>query len=137
MSRTKKITFTLLLLVAAGTAAWALADSKPVNFLFEAGWEPDAKLPGGGVIVNRGEGANGVITVDLPMPPPAESVEPPIELGADEVTYMDITVTDENGVERRYKTEQKEAVNYSIELEYRWDNDVVQKYLVKHTVPQQ
>ena len=49
----------------------------------------------------------------------------------------DITVTDENGVERRYKTEQKEAVNYNIELEYRWDNDVVQNYVLKHTVQQQ
>ena len=62
----------LLLLLCAGVL-WALADSKNVTILFEAEWEANTDLPGGGIIVGRGEGSNGVISVNLPMPPPTET----------------------------------------------------------------
>ncbi|MBE0643421.1 MAG: hypothetical protein IH600_05030 [Bacteroidetes bacterium] len=134
MNRLSKIAGILLLLTLVAGAAWALADSKSVNFLFEAAWEVDETLPGGGVIVSRGEGSNGVITVDLPMPPPTDAVEPPIELNADDVTYMDIKVKDENGVEHHYTEDHIKTVNYNLEFEYEWDNGTTQKYVVKNTV---
>jgi hypothetical protein len=124
----------VLLITAIATTVWALADSKSVNFLFEAAWEVNTELPGGGIIVSRGEGSNGVITVDLPMPPPTESVDPPIELNKDNVTYMDIHVTDDNGVKRHYTNDHIGTVNYRIELEYQWDNGTKQKYVVINMV---
>lgn len=134
MNRLSKIAGILLLLTLIAGAAWALADSKSVNFLFEAAWEVDETLPGGGVIVSRGEGSNGVITVDLPMPPPTEAVDPPIELTSDNVTFMDIKVKDENEVEHHYTSDHIKTVNYNLELEYQWDNGTTQKYVVKNTV---
>jgi hypothetical protein len=133
MKRTTRIAGILLLLAVAASAAWAVADSKSVNILFDAAWEVDESLPGGGVIVSRGEGGNAVITVDLPMPPPANSIQPPIELGADDVTYMYISVEDDQGVMRHYTDEQINTGNYRIEFEYIWDNGVTQEYVVKHT----
>ncbi|MFA6232860.1 MAG: hypothetical protein WC824_01560 [Bacteroidota bacterium] len=134
MNRPIPFTYVVLLLVLIGSAAWAVADSKSVNFLFEAEWMVDPKLPGGGIIVSRGEGTNGVITVDLPLPPPEVSVDTPIKLTADNVTYMDIKVVDENGVTRHYTSEHIKTVNYRIDLEYEWDNGVTQKYLVENIV---
>jgi hypothetical protein len=129
-----KITYLVLFFTLIGSAAWALSDSKSVSFLFEAVWKVDANLPGGGVIVSRGEGTNGVITVDLPLPPPTESVDTPIELTAADVTHMDITIEDNEGVTRHYTKDQIETVNYRIDLEYEWDNGVMQKYVVENTV---
>lgn len=133
--RTLRKTAVILLLIAAiASTVWALADSKSVNFLFEAAWEVNTELPGGGIIVSRGEGSNGVITVDLPMPPPTESVDPPIELNKNNVTYMDIHVTDDNGVKRHYTNDHIATVNYRFELEYQWDNGTKQKYVVINMV---
>ncbi|MFZ1729361.1 MAG: hypothetical protein WBQ23_08585 [Bacteroidota bacterium] len=134
MSRIKKSFTVILLLTLIGSVAWALADTKSVNFLFKAVWEVDSSLPGGGVLVSRGEGTNGVVTVELPMPPPSKAVDPPIKLTASDVSYMDITVEDETGATRHYGTEQKESVNYRFELEYEWDNGITQKYLLENTV---
>ncbi len=134
MKQILKISSVLFLLALVATTLWALADSKSVTFLFEPAWEKDAELPGGGVIVSRGEGTNGVISVDLPLPPPSMSSEGPIELGADEVTYMDITVEDEDGVVRHYTDEHIRTVNYRIDLEHEWDNGVIQKYRVINMV---
>ena len=98
MNRLSKIAGILLLLTLVAGAAWALADSKSVNFLFEAAWEVDETLPGGGVIVSRGEGSNGVITVDLPMPPPTEAVEPPINYLARDYTSFRTLMLDRMAV---------------------------------------
>lgn len=130
MNKLRNAAIALAMLAVIASTVWALADSKSVNFLFEAGWEADAELPGGGIIVSRGEGSNGVITVDLPMPPPTEAVTPPIELNKDQVTFMDIHVIDDNGVNRHYTTEHIGTVGYRIELEYQWDNGTTQKYVV-------
>ena len=134
MNRFNRIVTTMLVLAVAATAAWALADSKSVNIRFEPAWEVDESLPGGGVIVSRGEGGNAVITVDLPLPPPSETGENPVELTSAEVSFMDITVEDENGVERTYTDDHIEKVNYNISFEYTWDNEVTQQYVVKHTM---
>lgn len=132
MNRFKRVVITTLALAVAATAAWALADSKSVNIRFEPAWEVDESLPGGGVIVSRGEGGNAVITVDLPLPPPSEAGENPIELTSEQVTFMDITVEDENGVERTYTTDHIDKVNYNIAFEYTWDNEVTQEYVLQH-----
>jgi len=124
----------LLLLLMAATVAWTAADSKSVNILFDAAWEVDESLPDGYVIVSRGEGGNGVITVNLPMPPPSEEQPEAIELTASDVTFMDITVEDNEGVVRHYTSEQIETINYRIEFNYEWDNGIAQDYVVKHTV---
>ena len=129
----RRYTGTIALLLLLASVAWALADSKSVNILFEAAWEADAPLPGGGVIVSRGEGSNGVVTVDLPMPPPETALDEAIELTSKDVTYMDITVEDDEGVTRHYTEEHIQSINYRIEFEYEWDNGVAQKYVVKHT----
>ncbi|MDT8322871.1 MAG: hypothetical protein RRA94_02080 [Bacteroidota bacterium] len=134
MHHFKRFSGLVMLLLLLASIAWALADSKSVNILFEAAWEADESLPGGGVIVSRGEGGNGVITVDLPMPPPAEGQSEPIELTADNVTFMDITVEDDEGVSRHYTEEHIKSINYRIEFDYEWDNGVTQAYLVQHTV---
>jgi hypothetical protein len=134
MKQLRNVATVLALLAVIASTVWALADSKSVNFLFEAAWQADDELPGGGIIVSRGEGSNGVITVDLPMPPPTEPVQPPIELNKDQVTYMDIHVTDDNGVRRHYTNEHIGTVGYRIELEYEWDNGTSQKYVVVNEV---
>ncbi|MCB2203840.1 hypothetical protein KQI65_03760 [bacterium] len=137
MNSLKRFTGIIALLLVLASIAWALADSKSVNILFEPAWEADESLPGGGVIVSRGEGSNGVITVDLPMPPPTESQSEAIELGSEQVTHMDISVEDNEGVMRHYTDDHISTINYSIEFEYEWDNGVVQAYVVKHTADMQ
>ncbi len=133
MTTIKRFTGIIALLLVLASIAWALADSKSVNILFEAAWEVDETLPGGGVIVSRGEGGNGVITVDLPMPPPTEAQSEAIELTSDQVTFMDITVEDNEGVTRHYTDEHIKTINYRIEFEYEWDNGIVQQYVAKNT----
>ncbi len=130
----KRFSGIVMLLLLVASIAWALADSKSVNILFEAAWEADESLPGGGLIVSRGEGGNGVITVDLPMPPPTEGGGDPIDLTSDEVTFMDITVEDDEGVTRHYTEDHIKTINYRIEFDYEWDNGIEQTYIVKHTV---
>ncbi|GEM_PF-2380225 len=123
----------LLVLLAAGTL-WALADSKNVTILFNAEWQPDEDIPGGGVIVGRGEGSNGIISIDLPMPPPDEAGEDPIQLTAENVTYMSITVVDDQGATREFNEGHIQKINYDIIFDYEWDNGVTQQYQVTHTV---
>ncbi|PLX24288.1 MAG: hypothetical protein C0600_13340 [Ignavibacteria bacterium] len=134
MNRIPRFVTTMLVLAIAATALLAQADSKRVNMLFDPEWEVDENLPGNGVIVSRGEGGNAVITVDLPMPPPSEPLSSPIELTSEQVSFMDITVEDENGVERTYTTDHIDKVNYRIAFEYTWDNEVTQEYVVEHTL---
>jgi hypothetical protein len=130
----KRFSGMVMLLLLIASIAWAVADSKSVNILFEAAWEADESLPGGGLIVSRGEGGNGVITVDLPMPPPTEEGGEPIDLTSDEVTFMDITVEDNEGVTRHYTEDHIKTINYRIEFEYEWDNGIAQTYVVSNTV---
>ena len=122
----------MLILLAAGTL-WALADSKNVTILFNAEWQPDEKLPGGGVIVGRGEGSNGIISIDLPMPPPEEAGEDPIQLTAEEVTYLNVSVVDDQGATREFNEKHIFKISYDIIFDYEWDNGVIQKYQVTHT----
>ncbi|MBN1448689.1 MAG: hypothetical protein JXA28_12225, partial [Bacteroidetes bacterium] len=100
---------------------------------FEAEWEVNTDLPGGGIIVGRGEGSNGVISVNLPMPPPTEAGEEPIQLTADEVSYMNITVIDDQGASRHFTEEHIRSISYDILFEYEWDNGIRQGYQIKHT----
>jgi len=137
MKTFKRFTGIIALLLVLASIAWALADSKSVNILFDAAWEVDETLPGGGVIVSRGEGGNGVITVDLPMPPPTEQQGEAIELTADQVTFMDITVEDNEGVTRHYTEEHIKSINYRIEFEYEWDNGIAQQYVVQNTATEE
>ena len=129
---TRTVGAVMLILITAGTL-WALADSKNVTILFNTEWRPDEKLPGGGVIVGRGEGSNGIISIDLPMPPPEEAGEDPVQLTAEQVTYMDITVVDDQGATREFNEKHIFKISYDIIFDYEWDNGVIQKYQVTHT----
>lgn len=133
MKHAARIIGVVLLVLAAAGALYALADSKNVTILFDATWQPDTDLPGGGVIVGRGEGSNGVISINLPMPPPESASEDPVMLTSDDVTYMDVTVVDDQGATRHFTEENIQTISYDIVFTYEWDNGVSQEYNVKHT----
>ena len=56
-----------------------------------------------------------------------------MQLTSEEVTYMDITVTDDQGAIRQFNEEHIETISYDIQFEYEWDNGITQEYRILHT----
>ena len=92
----------------------------------------NGEVEGGGIFVVRGEGTNGVISVDLPTPPPTEASDDPVMLTYENVTYMEVEITDHKDSLRTYGESDIETAAYVIEFEYEWDNSVIQKYLIRN-----
>lgn len=117
----------LLLITDFGSA---LRTRASVEKQFNATWTPNPELPNGGVIIGRGEGSSGVITVDIP---PLTSVpEAPVELTWESVTSMDITVINENGVSMHFGNRAIKPSAYLIEFTHDWGNDVVVSYKLRN-----
>jgi hypothetical protein len=105
---------------------------KEVNLLLEGTFTVNPELPNGGVFVMRGEGSNAVITINLPMPPPEDAITEPVDLTFENISYLDVHVTDEGGREHVLKSEDIESAAYVIEFTYMWDNGVEQQYRVRN-----
>jgi hypothetical protein len=108
----------------------ALRSKANVEVQFNATWTPDQSLPNGGVIIGRGEGSSGVITVDIP---PLTSIpEAPVQLTWESVTSMDITVINENGVQMHFGNRAIKPSAYLIEFTHDWGNDVIVSYKLRN-----
>jgi len=108
----------------------ALRTKANVEVQFNATWTPNPELPNGGVIIGRGEGSSGVITVDIP---PLTSVpEAPVQLTWESVTSMDISVVNENGVQMHFGNRAIKPSAYLIEFTHDWGNDVVVSYKLRN-----
>lgn len=131
MTRTIQLLLIAVALVAVFTDFGnALRTKASVEVQFDATWTPDPTLPNGGVIIGRGEGSSGVITVDIP---PLTSVpETPVQLTWESVTSMDITVINENGVQMHFGNRAIKPSAYLIEFTHDWGNDVVVSYELRN-----
>lgn len=107
-------------------------DVLSVEKKFRAVWLIDDTLPGGGLIVGRGEGSNGVITVELPTPEAGASGT--VALGCGSITHMNITVKTPTGTKTFGDADICTAA-YIITFEHTWPDGSTHTYNVSNLPP--
>ncbi len=105
------------------------ADMVSVEKRFRAVWLIDDSLPGGGLIVGRGEGNNGVITVELPTPEAGATGT--VTLGCGSITHMNITVKTIDGTKTFGDADICTAA-YIIEFDHAWPDGTTLHYIVSN-----
>ncbi len=131
MNRGTHIIIAAVLLAAFTGIGYAVSRMASVEKSFEEViWIANPELPNGGVIVGRGEGSSGVITVEIE--PMTQVPENPVQLTWEDVSSMDITVVNENGVEMHFGNKAIETSAYLFEFTHDWGNDIIVSYELRN-----
>jgi len=130
MKKKYRIIAVVVLLALFSATGYAVIRLASVEKQVGATWISNPELPNGGVIVSRGEGASGVITVNIP--PMTQIPEEPVQLTWENVTGLDITVENENGVSMHFGNKSIRYSAYLIEFTHDWGNDIVVRYVLRN-----
>jgi hypothetical protein len=118
------------LLLLSGGIGLAMMMKSNVEVQFATSWIADPEYPNGGVIIGRGEGSHGIITVDIE--PMTFIPEEPVQLTWQQVVSFHVTVENENGVEMHFRDRHIKTAAYLIEFTHDWGNDVIVQYQLRN-----
>lgn len=110
--------------------------TKKLHFI----WQPDASVPGGGIIYGndidlaRGEGSNGRITVEIPIPESGSTGD--IELTHENLMHMTITITTDEGETMSFDDSHIETATYQFTFTHRFEDRSTANVVVKHQMPE-
>ncbi|MCZ7555117.1 MAG: hypothetical protein M5R41_01770 [Bacteroidia bacterium] len=128
--------FIAVLLFAAGCKSVPDTEMLTTTKRLYFRWEPNASVPGGGIIVgnDRGEGSNGRITVEIPIPEPGSTGD--IELTHENLMHMTITITTDEGETMSFDDSHIATATYQFTFTHTFDDGSSANVVVSHQMPE-
>ncbi len=128
------VLFMLVMISSCGKDAHDLDIHKPgletesVEMHIGAFWLSNDSLSLGGLLLGRGEGNSGVITVNLTQP--GSTPTGPVLLSCADVTAMDINVTLPDGTNKHFGNPEITTAGYLIGFTYQWTGGPLVEYII-------
>jgi hypothetical protein len=141
MIQTRAIALILVLIVVATGCKTSekleMASTSKKLFFY---WQPDESVPGGGIIYGneadlaRGEGNNGRITVEIPIPEPGSVGD--IELTREHLLHMSITIVTADGETMSFDDTHIETATYEFTFEHAFEDGSTATVVVRNHMPE-